>query len=111
MAELNDIRIRLRGRRLILTVPGDILPNLPEDSVLGRLGRAGAEELRALQPDTGNAVILLALARGTEFEDGVGPVAVFWRRVRGGDGGFSDGVGEAVIEEEEGAGGREEIGG
>lgn len=59
------------GAREERGVPGNVLSNFPEDSALGWLRCAGAEQLGAPEPQAGDAVILLALALGAEIEDHV----------------------------------------
>lgn len=79
------VRLQKKGRVL-----GDILTNLPEDTVASRLRRAATEELHAAKPDAEDAVELAALAGGGEFKDHGGELgegAVGRWGVRGGDGG------------------------
>lgn len=92
------IRSQKKGRIL-----GDILTNLPENTIAGRLSSAATEELNAAEPNAEDAVELSALASGGEFEDDggiAGEGAVRRRGVRGGDRGVSVGVGEVMGEEE-----------
>lgn len=79
-------------------VPGDILPNIPEDSILGGLGGAGAKELDAADPQAGDAVVLLSFTIGVEMEENAGPRgrAMRGRDVGGGEGRRVDGIGEGV---------------
>lgn len=59
-----EVEVRSNKERGVL---GDVLANLPEDSLLGGLGSAGAEELGAAEPQPGDAVVLLALAFGAKL--------------------------------------------
>lgn len=94
-----EFKISLNEKR---GIPGDILPNIPEDSGLRGLGGAGPEELDAAEPDGGDAIVLVALAFGAKVEDDVGPrrgAIVFRRRpVRDGERRAVDGVAEGVVE-------------
>lgn len=95
--------IRLLKKR---GVPGDILTNIPEGSrLLGGLRCAGTEDLGAGEPDSGDAVVLLAVDATAEVEDNVGPRrrAVQRRRVGDGDGRLANGVSEGVAEGRESA--------
>lgn len=94
-------------------IAGDVLADAPEDAGLGGLGRAGAEELGAVEPDGGDAVVLLAGAGDGEVEDDASPWggAVGGRGVGGGGRRGAVGVGEVVAEDgkraRRGAGGEE----
>ncbi|PQP97723.1 hypothetical protein Pyn_10719 [Prunus yedoensis var. nudiflora] len=65
-----EVEVAAREERV---VSGDVLSNLPEDSFFCRLGRAGAEELRAAEPQADYPVVLLAFAFGAKLEGDVGP--------------------------------------
>lgn len=88
-----EIQVRPKQER---GVPGDILLNVPEDSMLGRLGGAGSEKLDAAEPQGGDAVVLLAFTSDSEIEENAGPRgrATIRRVVRGGKGRGIDGVAE-----------------
>lgn len=94
-------------------VGGDLLTDDPEHAVAGGLGGAGSEQLRPVEPDGGDSVVLLATARGGELEhDGVpGAGTEFGRGIGGGGRREAVGVGEGVGEEGGGAGRGEAVGG
>lgn len=52
-------------------VSGDILAEIPKYSIGGGLGSAGAEELRAGEPDGGDATVWRPTGGGGEVKDGV----------------------------------------
>lgn len=91
----------------------DLLTDNPEHAVAGGLGGAGPEQLRPVEPDGGDSIVLLAAAGGGELEhDGVpGAGAQVWRGVGGGGRREAVGVGEGVGEEGGSAGRGEAVGG
>lgn len=89
-------------------VAGDILADGPADALGGRLRGGGPEELGAVEPDGGDAVVLVAGAGGGEGEhdEGPGRGAPGGGRVRGLGRRGAVGVAEGVGEDRHGAGRR-----
>lgn len=85
-------------------VAGDVFADGPEDAGRGGFGGACAEDLGAVDPDGGDAVVLLAGGGDGEIENGGGPGGVARGEV-GGDWRRAEGVGEGVGEDGVGAGG------
>uniref|UniRef100_K3Z4N4 Uncharacterized protein n=1 Tax=Setaria italica TaxID=4555 RepID=K3Z4N4_SETIT len=90
-------------------VAGHVLADCPADAVGGRLSGGGAEELGAVEPDGGDAVVLVPGDGDGEGEhdERPGRGAPRGRRVRGRGGGGAVGVGEGVGEHGHDAGRRQ----
>ncbi|CAI9772202.1 unnamed protein product [Fraxinus pennsylvanica] len=99
-------------------IPGNVLVNVPEDAICGRLRGGGAEELSAVKPHSGNSIIVGSIRGDAEVEghDGnsiivgtfrgdaeveghVRPSAVLRRRVVSGSRQQANGVVEVVGED------------
>lgn len=80
-------------------IPGDVLANFPEDTLWGGLGGASTEDLGAVKPHSGNAIILGPTGRDGKVEDDVGPSTVPRRGVVCGGRRQADGVIEDVGED------------
>jgi hypothetical protein len=90
------------------SIASDILAYLPENPGLRGFGSAGPEQLDAVEPHGGDAVVLLPGAGDGEVKHSAGPVpagGAVGGSVVGSDGREAVGVGKIVVEKGDGAGG------